>query len=138
MGTDSEGVGLVSDDVKDLLTRARHHATSYGIDGGSYEFIDRLCDALEAAQQAPTWHLTPPPGWFVFGTHIDSPGPLEFWGEDGGGMPIWERPAQQAPAVDLDELAHALFFAYGHAHMSQALAKARTVLALGVLREGKA
>lgn len=34
---------------------------------------------------------TPPEGWFVFGTHIDIPGPLEFWGNEAG-LPIWERP----------------------------------------------
>ena len=34
---------------------------------------------------------SPPPGWFVFGTHIDAPDvALEFWGDEGG-VPIWER-----------------------------------------------
>ena len=66
--------------------------------------IRRITDALEAAQQETTWHFDPPPGWFAFGTHIDTPGPLDFWGADDGGMPIWERPAQQAPAVDREAL----------------------------------
>lgn len=55
--------------------------------------------ALAAA--APTVDpLTPPPGWFVFGTHANdgSDAPLEFYGDDGGGMPVWERPA--APTVE--------------------------------------
>lgn len=35
---------------------------------------------------------SPPPGWFVLGSHIDQPDiQLEFWGDDGG-VPIWERP----------------------------------------------
>lgn len=40
--------------------------------------------------------LAPPPGWSVFGTHVDSPVALEFYGEalTAGGMPMWERPAR--------------------------------------------
>jgi hypothetical protein len=39
--------------------------------------------------------LTPPPGWSIYGTHVDRPGvELEFWGADGApdGLPLWERP----------------------------------------------
>lgn len=46
-----------------------------------------------------TLHLedaTAPPGWFVFGTHVDTPGRLEFSAEqDEGGMPKWERPVSE-------------------------------------------
>jgi len=35
---------------------------------------------------------TPPPGWFTFGTHAGQDLPMEFWGNDQGGTPIWERP----------------------------------------------
>lgn len=55
---------------------------------------ERVFAALVAA--APTVDpLTPPPGWFVFGTHANdgSDAPLDFYGDDGGGMPVWERPA---------------------------------------------
>lgn len=40
---------------------------------------------------------SPPPGWYVLGTHIDPDTgkaldvELEFWGDDGG-VPFWERP----------------------------------------------
>lgn len=36
----------------------------------------------------------PPEGWYMFGHHAGfGPTPdLEFWGEDEGGLPIWERP----------------------------------------------
>lgn len=40
---------------------------------------------------------SPPPGWYVLGTHIDRETgkaldvELEFWGDDGG-VPFWERP----------------------------------------------
>lgn len=38
---------------------------------------------------------SPPPGWFTFGSHVGQTVRLEFWGDDGG-MPIWERPAEEA------------------------------------------
>jgi hypothetical protein len=38
-------------------------------------------------------YVEPPEGWFIFGTHVDTPGPLEFSEElDEGGLPRWERP----------------------------------------------
>ena len=40
-----------------------------------------------------SWKTDPPAGWFTVGTHVGSPTPLEFWGADEGGVPIWERPA---------------------------------------------
>lgn len=35
-----------------------------------------------------------PRGWYVFGTHVDYDGPLEFSEErsNGDGFPLWERP----------------------------------------------
>lgn len=40
------------------------------------------------------WQLNPPPGWFIFGIHVDQDVKLEFWGAEHSddGMPIWERP----------------------------------------------
>lgn len=38
---------------------------------------------------------SPPPGWYPFGTHggpRKKVPPLEFWGRDESGLPIWERP----------------------------------------------
>lgn len=37
--------------------------------------------------------LNPPAGWYVFGTHLDWAGALEFWGSDPDRFPVWERPA---------------------------------------------
>jgi hypothetical protein len=34
----------------------------------------------------------PAPGWYTFGSHIDSDVELEFWGHDEEGLPLWERP----------------------------------------------
>lgn len=35
---------------------------------------------------------SPPDDWHTFGSHIDCyNSPLEWWGDDGGGIPIWER-----------------------------------------------
>lgn len=35
----------------------------------------------------------PPEGWYTYGAHQGSEGVgLEFWGDDGTGMPLWERP----------------------------------------------
>ena len=46
----------------------------------------------------------PPAGWFVFGHHVDKTpaSGLEFWGQDAGGLPLWERPAPNpdAPVSD--------------------------------------
>lgn len=53
---------------------------------------------LDADRQLAEAELTPPAGWFVFGTHVDRPGPLDFSDEvDEAGMPLWERPHQSAP-----------------------------------------
>lgn len=55
------------------------------------EIVQDLRDDYDHLQRQV---LTPPPGWSVFGTHI-SPNDtttLEFWGDDGTGMPLWERP----------------------------------------------
>lgn len=48
------------------------------------------------AERVKRIELTPPPGWFMFGTHVDDPTPLEFYGSEftESGMPMWERPAQ--------------------------------------------
>jgi len=42
--------------------------------------------------------MHPPVGWSVFGSHVEDvpDGGLEFWGDDGAGLPMWERPAQGA------------------------------------------
>lgn len=38
-------------------------------------------------------YLPPPPGWFTFGTHVDSDVSLEFSKElDEDGLPFWEKP----------------------------------------------
>jgi hypothetical protein len=43
----------------------------------------------------PVTFKPPPEGWFAFGTHVDTPGPLEFSDEtDEAGMPLWERPSE--------------------------------------------
>lgn len=49
----------------------------------------------------PHWQTDPPPGWYQFGTHVDNPAPLEFWGEQYStdGLPIWERPAPIVPSI---------------------------------------
>jgi hypothetical protein len=47
---------------------------------------------LSHAERSPIDPLDPPPGWFMFGHHINVPVQLEFYGEDGTGLPIWERP----------------------------------------------
>lgn len=53
-------------------------------------FITQL---REERQQIAKQFASPPPGWFTFGSHVDQPDvKLEFWGEDTGGDPIWERP----------------------------------------------
>ena len=40
-----------------------------------------------------------PEGWFVFGTHLENPGPLEFSQEsDDSGLPLWERPRTKPAA----------------------------------------
>ena len=38
--------------------------------------------------------VSPPPGWHVFGTHLDVDTELDFYGEEftEDGMPLWERP----------------------------------------------
>lgn len=38
--------------------------------------------------------MSPAPGWYTFGSHIDSDVELEFWGYDERGLPLWERPVQ--------------------------------------------
>lgn len=50
--------------------------------------LNRFVDAIMAEVFA-----SPPPGWSVFGSHVDDPGPLEFWGEhlSNDGLPVWER-----------------------------------------------
>lgn len=41
----------------------------------------------------PTTWREPPEGWYLFGTHVDVPVPLEFSTEtDEALMPLWERP----------------------------------------------
>ena len=37
---------------------------------------------------------SPPPGWFVFGSHVDADTELDFYGEEftEDGLPLWERP----------------------------------------------
>lgn len=39
-------------------------------------------------------YVEPPPGWYTFGTHVDSPGTdLDFSAELGEDLlPLWERP----------------------------------------------
>jgi hypothetical protein len=45
---------------------------------------------------------TPPLGWYTFGSHAHVRGDeLEFWGDDGTGLPIWERPRQGVDEVHL-------------------------------------
>ena len=46
------------------------------------------------------WRTDPPPGWHIFGTYVDEPGPIEFWGErySPDGLPIWERRAIPRPS----------------------------------------
>lgn len=51
-----------------------------------------------------TGFLKPPPGWSLFGTHIDeryNDQKLEFWGEDVSedGLPLWERLTTQIAFV---------------------------------------
>jgi hypothetical protein len=61
-----------------------------------YELLMELLTKEQAVEMfAQLRHETfkPPPGWFIFGTHLDYEGPLEFWGTDVDGLPIWERPA---------------------------------------------
>ena len=60
---------------------------------------DRAIRALRTLQRQLA---SPPPGWHTFGTHIGQPEiALEFWGDDGAGFPIWERPAPSDLAVDI-------------------------------------
>lgn len=55
--------------------------------------FERMRIYKDALDQVLKQLASPPKGWFVFGHHMDQPKvDLEFWGDDGGGLPIWERP----------------------------------------------
>ena len=63
---------------------------------------DGIVSLPDAKKEFHYWflglHVPAPDGWFPFGTHVDDPRTLQFWGEDETGMPIWERPVgEQAP-----------------------------------------
>lgn len=42
---------------------------------------------------------SPPAGWFPFGTHLDTPVQLEWWGTGDDLMPLWERPVPSKDRV---------------------------------------
>jgi hypothetical protein len=63
------------------------------------EFIRVLREEMSLLRQQ---FASPPPGWEPFGTNIDYPGPVEFWGNEHG-LPIWERrviPTLSAPSPE--------------------------------------
>lgn len=57
---------------------------------------------IEELRRLNVQFASPPPGWFTFGTHVDSDVKLEFWGDDAG-VPIWERPAKTTFTSDTIE-----------------------------------
>lgn len=85
---------------------AKHHPTQPRLDE-LYADHQRLADAVdtlisemherelhhfETERKLIEMKVQPPAGWYVFGTHVDSPdAPLDFYGEDEDGMPMWER-----------------------------------------------
>lgn len=49
--------------------------------------------AINGVRRLQQTLASPPEDWYTFGTHVDHPDQeLEFWGDDGTGTPIWERP----------------------------------------------
>lgn len=63
--------------------------------------------AASRPQEIKRIEASPPDGWFVFGTHVDVPVQLEFYGEQFTEdlMPMWERPRpQEVPDDERDAL----------------------------------
>lgn len=56
--------------------------------------IDTVNTQADEIERLAKQYTSPPPGWYIFGHHANRPDVprLEFWGQDSGGMPIWERP----------------------------------------------
>lgn len=67
------------------------------------ELLHRQASAVPV-EVDPQWKTTPPHGWRTFGSHLERPGQLEFWGEEfsNDGLPLWERPVE----VDPRDVAH--------------------------------
>lgn len=63
---------------------------------------DLIAGLRDDAADAKSIAANPPAGWFAFGTHVDTPGPLEFYGEEftEDGLPMWERPVVTPTEAD--------------------------------------
>lgn len=82
IGEDAEAWAVVSAELSEEALAAALNPTPVQID------LD-----IPLAYATTKELATPPAGWFTFGTHVDRPVTLEFWGHDESGLPIWERPA---------------------------------------------
>lgn len=57
-----------------------------------YAIYEGLAERIKRGEFDSDW-VEPPDGWFVFGSHVDFGGQMEFSGETTeDGLPKWERP----------------------------------------------
>ncbi len=90
------------DDVARSIFIAQHRGVAERVSGDPLKYMSdaqvshfrRLASAaLKVIEQ--TMLGTPPPGWSPFGSHIDDPTRLVFYGAGEDGLPIWECPDKE-------------------------------------------